>query len=45
VCVSNVVAVAGVTGLLGQEGHIIRNTAMVMLAYTALFALIGFALA
>lgn len=45
VCVANVVAVAGVTGLLGQEGHIIRNTALVMLAYTSLFALIGFALA
>ena len=45
VCVSNVVAVAGVTGLLGQEGAIIRSTALVMLAYTSLFALAGFALA
>ena len=45
VCVSNVVAVAGVTGLLGQEGAIIRTTAMVMLVYTTLFALAGFALA
>jgi lactate permease len=45
VCVSNVVAVAGVTGLLGQEGTIIRSTALVMVAYTLGFALIGFALA
>ncbi len=45
VCVSNVVAVAGVTGLLGQEGTIIRSTAVVMLAYTSLFAVVGFALA
>lgn len=45
VCVSNVVAVAGVTGLLGKEGTIIRSTALVMLAYTLGFALIGYALA
>lgn len=45
VCVANVVAVAGVTGLLGQEGHIIRNTALVMLTYTTLFGLVGFVLA
>jgi lactate permease len=45
VCVSNVVAVAGVTGLLGQEGTIIRSTALVMVAYTLGFALIGLALA
>jgi L-lactate permease len=45
VCVANVVAVAGVTGLLGQEGAIIRQTALVMAIYTGLFALAGFALA
>jgi lactate permease len=45
VCVSNVVAVAGVTGLLGREGKIIGSTALVMLAYTAMFALVGFVLA
>lgn len=44
VCVANVVAVAGVTGLLGKEGMIIRSTALVMLVYTSLFALAGFAL-
>ena len=45
ICVSNVVAVAGVTGLLGQEGHIIRNTALVMVAYSGLFAVAGMLLA
>lgn len=45
VCVSNVVAVAGVTGLLGQEGTIIRKTAPVMLAYTSAFAVLGMVLA
>lgn len=44
ICVANVVAVAGVTGLLGKEGMIIRSTALVMLIYTALFAIVGFAL-
>lgn len=45
VCVANVVAVAGVTGLLGKEGIIIRSTAVVMLIYTALFAVVGLVLA
>ena len=44
VCVSNVVAVAGVTGLLGKEGQIIRSTALVMLLYSTAFALLGFLL-
>lgn len=44
ICVANVVAVAGVTGLLGQEGTIIRKTAPVALTYTGLFAIVGFGL-
>jgi len=45
VCVSNVVAVAGVAGLLGQEGTIIRQTVLVMTAYTVAFGIAGMLLA
>lgn len=45
VCVSNVVAVAAVCGLLGREGPVIRVTVIPMMVYTVLFAVIGYALA
>jgi lactate permease len=45
VCVSNVVSVAAVCGLLGREGDVIRRTAIPMAVYGALFALIGMFLA
>jgi lactate permease len=41
VCVVNVVSVAAVGGLLGREGEIIRTTAVPMVIYTALFAVMG----
>jgi lactate permease len=45
VCVTNVVTVAAVVGLLGREGEVIRRTAVPMLAYSIVFALAGFLLA
>jgi lactate permease len=45
VCVTNVVTVAAVGGLLGAEGSIIRVTVIPMAVYTAIFAGIGMLLA
>jgi lactate permease len=45
VCVTNVVTVAAVGGLLGAEGSIIRVTVIPMAVYTAIFAGIGMFLA
>ncbi len=45
VCVTNVVTVAAVGGLLGAEGAIIRVTVIPMAVYTAIFAGIGMFLA
>jgi lactate permease len=45
VCVTNVVTVAAVVGLLGREGEVIRRTALPMLAYSTIFAIAGFLLA
>ena len=45
VCVTNVVTVAAVGGLLGSEGSIIRVTVIPMAVYTVLFAGIGMVLA
>ena len=45
VCVTNVVTVAAVGGLLGAEGAIIRVTVIPMAVYTAIFAAIGMLLA
>ncbi len=45
VCVTNVVTVAAVGGLLGAEGAIIRVTVIPMAVYTAVFAGIGMFLA
>lgn len=41
VCVSNVVAVAGVTGLLGREGKVISLTVIPMAVYVTGFSLAG----
>jgi lactate permease len=41
VCVSNVVAVAGVTGLLGREGKVISLTVVPMAVYVVGFSLAG----
>lgn len=41
VCVSNVVAVAGVTGLLGNEGKVIGYTSLPMAVYVGGFAVGG----
>jgi lactate permease len=45
VCVTNVVTVAAVVGLLGREGEVIRVTVLPMAVYTLLFAVIGMGLA
>ncbi len=45
VCVTNVVTVAAVGGLLGAEGSIIRVTVIPMAVYTVIFAGIGMFLA
>ncbi len=45
VCVTNVVTVAAVGGLLGSEGSIIRVTVIPMVVYTVVFAGIGMFLA
>jgi len=45
VCVTNVVTVAAVGGLLGAEGSIIRVTVIPMAVYTVIFAGIGMLLA
>ncbi len=45
VCVTNVVTVAAVGGLLGAEGSIIRVTVIPMAVYTSIFAVIGMLLA
>ncbi|HYN56336.1 MAG TPA: L-lactate permease [Motilibacterales bacterium] len=45
VCVTNVVTVAAVGGLLGAEGSIIRVTVIPMAVYTVMFAAIGMLLA
>ena len=45
VCVTNVVTVAAVGGLLGAEGAIIRVTAIPMAAYSAVFIAAGMFLA
>jgi lactate permease len=45
VCVANVVTVAAVVGLLGREGEVIRRTAIPMLAYSVIFAVMGSVLA
>ncbi len=45
VCVTNVVTVAAVGGMLGAEGAIIRVTVIPMAVYTAIFAAIGMFLA
>jgi lactate permease len=45
VCVTNVVTVAAVVGLLGREGEVIRVTVLPMAVYTIIFALAGMALA
>jgi lactate permease len=45
VCVTNVVTVAAVGGLLGAEGSIIRVTVIPMAVYTTIFAGIGMFLA
>jgi lactate permease len=45
VCVTNVVTVAAVVGLLGREGEVIRVTAIPMAVYTVIFAGLGMLLA
>jgi lactate permease len=45
VCVTNIVTVAAVVGLLGREGEVIRTTVVPMAVYTTIFAVIGMALA
>ena len=45
VCVTNVVTVAAVVGLLGREGEVIRVTVIPMVVYTAIFAALGMWLA
>jgi lactate permease len=45
VCVTNVVTVGAVGGLLGSEGAIIRVTVIPMAAYTLVFAVAGWVLA
>jgi lactate permease len=45
VCVTNVVTVAAVVGLLGREGEVIRVTAVPMIVYTAIIAGLGMLLA
>jgi lactate permease len=45
VCVTNVVTVAAVVGLLGREGEVIRVTAIPMVVYTVVFAALGMWLA
>lgn len=41
VCVHNVVAACAVAGILGQEGSVIRRTALPMLAYLLLAGVVG----
>ncbi len=45
VCVTNVVTVAAVGGLLGLEGRIIRVTVIPMAVYAAVFTIVGMLLA
>ena len=45
VCVTNIVTVAAVVGLLGREGEVIKVTVLPMAVYVTLFAAIGMALA
>lgn len=45
VCVTNVVTVAAVVGLLGREGEVIRVTVLPMALYTVIFAVTGMLLA
>jgi lactate permease len=45
VCVTNIVTVAAVVGLLGREGDVIKVTVLPMAAYVTLFAAIGMVLA
>lgn len=45
VCVTNIVTVAAVVGLLGREGEVIRHTVLPMAVYTILFAVMGMVLA
>jgi lactate permease len=45
VCVTNVVTVAAVVGLLGREGEVIRVTVLPMALYTLIFAVVGMVLA